>query len=157
MAFERRLKLEFHGSQVTPDAGLLACRELDEALSLTAPAAELLHDWRTGGNKQPSMVALLRQSLYSRLAGYEDTNDTERLVVDPAMRQAVLPCGERHWTLTTPREKLIKIGAKVMRHSRQVVFQMAEAVVPRELFRTILTTLDRLCASVPASGSMKSA
>src|SRR5579884_4232546 len=50
MAFERRLKLEFHGSQVTPDAGLLACRELDEALSLTAPAAELLHDWRTGDN-----------------------------------------------------------------------------------------------------------
>ncbi|HZT21395.1 MAG TPA: IS1380 family transposase, partial [Verrucomicrobiae bacterium] len=53
MAFDRRLKLEFHGSQVTSDAGLLACRELDEALSLTAPAAELLHDWRTGGNKQP--------------------------------------------------------------------------------------------------------
>jgi hypothetical protein len=116
-----------------------------------------LHDWRTGGNKQPSMVALLRQSLYSRLAGYEDTNDTERLAVDPAMRQAVLFRGERHWTLTTLREKLIKIGAKVMRHSRQVVFQMAEAVVPRELFRTILTALDCLCPSVPASGSMKSA
>ena len=83
------MKLEFHGSQVTSDAGLLAYRELDEALNLTSPAAELLHDWRTGDNKQHSMVALLRQSLYSRLAGYEDTNDAERLAVDPAMRQVV--------------------------------------------------------------------
>jgi hypothetical protein len=89
VAFDRRVKLEFHGSQVTSDAGLLAYRELDEALNLTSPAAELLHDWRTGDNKQHSMVALLRQSLYSRLAGYEDTNDAERLAVDPAMRQVV--------------------------------------------------------------------
>ena len=63
VAFNRRVKLEFHGSQVTSDAGLLAYRELDEALNLTAPAAELLNDWRTGENTQHSMVALLRQSL----------------------------------------------------------------------------------------------
>ena len=52
------------------------------------------------------------------------------------LRQAVLPQAVRHWTLTTLREKLIKIGAKVVRHARQVVFQMAEVggserVVPR--------------------------
>lgn len=89
MAYDRRVKLEFHGSQVTSDAGLLAYRELDEALNLTSPAAELLHDWRTGDNTQHSMVALFRQSLYSRLAGYEDANDAERLAVDPAMRQSL--------------------------------------------------------------------
>jgi len=46
---------------------LLAYWELDEALNLTAPAAELLNDWRTGDNTQPSLVALLRQSAIGRL------------------------------------------------------------------------------------------
>jgi hypothetical protein len=89
VAFDRRVKLEFHGSQLTSDARLLAYRELDEALGLTNSAAALLHDWRTGDNTQHSMAALLRQSLYSRLAGCDDTNDAERLAVDPAMRQVV--------------------------------------------------------------------
>jgi hypothetical protein len=60
------------------------------------------------------------------------------------LRQAVLPQSARHWTLTTLREKLIKIGAKVVRHSRQVVFQMAEVALPRDLFRTILQAIGRL-------------
>jgi hypothetical protein len=89
VSFDSRLRLEFHGSQVTSDAGLLAYRELDEALGLTAPAEDLLSDWRTGQNTQHSMTAMLRQSLYGRLAGYEDTNDAERLAVDSAMRQVV--------------------------------------------------------------------
>jgi predicted translin family RNA/ssDNA-binding protein len=56
----------------------------------------------------------------------------------------VLPRSVRHWSLTTLREKLIKIGAKVVRHSRQVIFQMAEVAVPRELFRDILRAIERL-------------
>ena len=90
--FDRKLKLEFHGVKVTSDASLLAYREIDHVFGLTETVACELIDNRTGKNTQHSIAALLRQSLYSRLAGYEDTNDAERLSVDPAMRHIV---GER--------------------------------------------------------------
>lgn len=87
--FDRRLKLEFHGSRVTSDAGLLAYRELDDALGLTALAGGVLADSRTGRNGCHGIVSLLRQSVYGRLAGYEDVNDADRLGRDPAMRWIV--------------------------------------------------------------------
>src|SRR5215210_6871723 len=87
--FDRRLRLEFHGANVTSDAGLLAYRELDDALQLTDSAADVLRDTRTGRNTRHGLAALLRQSLFSRLAGYEDLNDAQRLRVDPAMRAGV--------------------------------------------------------------------
>ena len=90
--FNRRLKLEFHGTKVTSDAGLLAYRELDAALGLTEMVEPALVDTRKGKNTQHELIGLLRQSIYSRLGGYGDTNDAKRLCVDPAMRQVV---GER--------------------------------------------------------------
>src|SRR5499433_3778164 len=89
VAFDRRLKLEFYGATVTSDAGLLAFRELDDALGLTALAAEVLADPRTGRNGRHSLIAQLRQSVFGRLAGYEDMNDADRLGRDPAMRWIV--------------------------------------------------------------------
>jgi len=87
--FDRRLKLEFHGSRLTSDAGLLAYRELDDALGLTALASDAICDHRTGKNGWHGVVSLLRQSVYSRLAGYEDVNDADRPGRDPAMRWIV--------------------------------------------------------------------
>src|SRR3982751_5872862 len=164
--FDRRLRLEFHGANVTSDAGLLAYRELDDALQLTDTAADVLQDTRTGRNTRHGLAALLRQSLFSRLAGYEDLNDAQRLRVDPAMRtvvggrasalaynlgdflrQRALPPPVRTWTRTTLRAKLIKIGAKVVHHARAVTFQLAEVAVPRVLFAAILGRIGRLRAA----------
>ena len=76
--FDRRLKLEFHGSRITSDAGLLAYHELEDALGLTSLAGSMLADSRTGKNGWHGLVGLLRQSVYGRLAGYEDVNDADR-------------------------------------------------------------------------------
>src|SRR5260370_5649139 len=85
-AFDRRLKLEFHGATVTPDAGLLAFRELANALGLTALAGDILRDPRTGKNGRHTLLAQFRQAVFGRLAGYEDVNDADRLGRDPPMR-----------------------------------------------------------------------
>ena len=62
------------------------------------------------------------------------------------LRRLALPQSVKIWSLRTLREKLIKIGAKVIRHSRYVIFQMAEVAVPRILFGEILDRIGRLRA-----------
>ena len=92
VGFDRLVKLEFRGAHVTSDAGLLAFRELDDALGLTQLAGKALVDARTGKNTRHGLIAQLRQAEYSWLAGYEGTNDADQLCDDPAMRYVV---GER--------------------------------------------------------------
>lgn len=89
LGFDRRVRLEFHGSKISSVGGLLLFRELDEVLGLHDIAGGLLRDTRTGHNRLHSLVGLLRQSAFGRLAGYEDVNDAERLSLDPVMRQVV--------------------------------------------------------------------
>ena len=94
VTFDSRLKLEFHGSKVTSDAGLLAYRELDEALGLTVLGEDLLSDWRTGKNTQHSMIALIR---HRSSAGWRDT----RTPMTPNGFQSIPPCGR--WLAGEPR------------------------------------------------------
>ena len=68
---------------------LLLFRELDEVLGLHDIAGGFLRDTRTGHNRLHSLVGLLRQSVFGRLAGYDDVNDADRLSLDPVMRQVV--------------------------------------------------------------------
>jgi len=84
--FDCRLLLQFCGSVITSDGGLLAYRELDDVLGLTTSGGERLAETRTGKNRRHLLVGLLRQSVFGRLAGYEDVNDAERLCHVPAMR-----------------------------------------------------------------------
>ena len=85
-SFCSSLKADFHGSRVTSDAGLLLVRELDERLGLGQLIDANVTDARRGRNTQLPWSDLLRQSVYCRLAGYEDLNDAERLSQDPTFR-----------------------------------------------------------------------
>ena len=87
--FDRRLLLQFRGSVVTSDAGLLTNRELDDTHGLSALAGDVLADARTGKNGRHALVGMLRQSVFGWLAGYEEVNDAERLRHDPAIRWIV--------------------------------------------------------------------
>src|ERR1035441_352936 len=85
LSFNSSLKVDFQGSGVTSDGGLVLVRELDERLGFGELIERHLADAR-GKNTQLTLADLLRQSVYSRLAGYEDVNDAERLSQDPAFR-----------------------------------------------------------------------
>ena len=86
LSFNASLKVDFQGSRVTSDGGLVLVRELDERLGLGDLIAKHLSDARRGKNTQLPLADLFRQSIYSRMAGYEDVNDAERLSQDPAFR-----------------------------------------------------------------------
>jgi hypothetical protein len=86
LSFNSSLRVDFQGARVTSDGGLLVVRELDERLRLSELVDRRLSDSRRGKNIQLPLTDLLRQSIYSRLAGYEDVNDAERLSQDPAFR-----------------------------------------------------------------------
>ncbi len=99
--FDRRLKLEFHGSDISSDGGLFPYRELDHALELTELGGEVLSETRRGKNTRHLLVGLLRQSVFGRLAGYEDVNDAERLLHDPVLRAIVDRKGHDRMAVST--------------------------------------------------------
>src|SRR5260370_6025675 len=120
LSFNPQLRVEFRGATVTSDAGVLLPRELDERLGLSALIEQHLTDPRTGQNSQFPLPDLFRQSIYSRLAGYEDTNDAERLAEDPAFR--MLASRERRVsriTLTPHLQSLQTACLAERRHSHR--------------------------------------
>jgi hypothetical protein len=86
LSFSASLRVDFQGSGITSDGGLILVRELDERLGFGELIAQNLTDSRRGKNTQLPLADLFRQSVYSRIAGYEDLNDAERLLQDPTFR-----------------------------------------------------------------------
>jgi hypothetical protein len=151
------LKDAFQGSHVTSDAGLILVRELDERLGLEAIIGEHLSDSRHGLNTQFRLTDLLRQSIYRRLAGYEDLNDAQRLATDPTFRLIGSPkrwdrsaalTSTLHWfetELLTREENLVGLMAA----NRDVIGQ-AEAVD-----RTDRVVLDMDSSESPVHGQQE--
>jgi len=145
-------KVEWHKGELFPRVGFIVT-------NLDSPAKRVVRFYNQRGTAEQWIKEGKNAVKWTRLSCHDFVDNQVRLQLfvlaynlGNFLRQAVLPQAVRHWTLTTLREKLIKIGAKVVRHSRQVIFQMAEVAVPRELFRAILQTIDRLRLPAEASG-----
>jgi hypothetical protein len=137
-------KVEWHSGELFPRIGFIVT-------NLTRPAKAVVRFYNQRGTAEQWIKEGKNAVKWTRLSCHDFVDNQVRLQLfvlaynlGNFLRQALLPRAVRHWTLTTLREKLIKIGARVVRHSRQVLFQMAEVAVPRELFRSILEAINRL-------------
>ena len=126
----------FHGSSVT---------------NLSRPAERVVAFYNQRGTAEQHIKEGKNAIRWTRLSCQKFRNNEVRLQLHALaynlgnfMRTLALPKAVEHWSMTTLREKLVKIGAKVVRHGRYVTFQMAEVAVPRELFRKILSLIDDL-------------
>ena len=157
--FNRRLKLAFHGTKVTSDAGLLAYRDLADALRLTEMMESKLVDMRKGKNTRHGLIGLLRQSIYSRLGGYEDTNDAERLCVEPAMRQVVGGRAKEHRAASTSQMGRFETESLTQPKNLKVLISLPGQWVDQVLRRIPLAKLilDMDSSDSPAYGNQEGA
>ena len=140
---------------MTSDAGLLLPRELDEHLGLSALIERHLSDPRTGHNRQFPLPDLFRQSIYSRLAGYEDTNDAERLTEDPTFR--MLASRERRETSVALTSTLHWFETEVLADEQnyQGLVRLNAELVQREATGTRRVTLDIDSSESPVRGAQE--
>jgi Transposase DDE domain group 1 len=139
--FDRRLRLEFHGAKVTSDAGLLAYRELDDSLDLSTSGAAQLQGTRTGQNSRHGLTALLRRSIYGRLAGYEDLKDAQRLRFDPAMRAVVGGRAREHSAASTSEVARFETETLTTRQNLNRLMDLSGRWIDRAHRRRRLTRL----------------
>src|SRR5438132_2014297 len=156
LSFNPQLRVEFRGAAVTSDAGLLLPRELDERLGLSALIERHLSDPRTGYNRQFPLPDLFRQSIYSRSAGYEDTNDAKRLAEDPTFR--MLASRERRETSVALTSTLHWFETEVLTQERnyQGLARLNTELVQLEATGTRRLTLDIDSSESPVHGPKSS-
>jgi hypothetical protein len=145
-------KVEWHQGELFPRVGFVVT-------NLGGGAASVVWFYNGRGTAEQWIKEGKNAVKWTRLSCHDFVDNQVRLQLFALaynlgnfMRRLALPVGIKHWSLTTLREKLIKIGAKVVSSARYVVFQMAEVAVPRELFRLILARIRRLRSPMAASG-----
>ena len=142
-------KVEWHPGELYPRVGFIVT-------NLSRPAERVVAFYNQRGTAEQWIKEGKNAVKWTRLSCRKFRNNEVRLQLHALaynlanfMRTLALPKEVEHWSLTTIREKLVKIGAKVVAHSRYVTFQMAEVAVPRDLFRGILELIDRLRGPSP--------
>ena len=137
LGFDRRLKLEFHGSKVSSDAGLLPYRELDDTVGLSEIARDALTDTRRGKNGRHGLVGQFRQSVFGRLGGYDDVNDADLMVI---WEMSDKTAGSRHPSLhqkTQRKSKAVQMDKISRRNPR-----FRQTVLPKSKSNIMRQTLD---------------
>ena len=137
-------KVEWHQGELYPRIGFIVT-------NLTRPA-ERISKFYHGRGTAEQWIKEGKQALHwTRLSCRAFRDNAVRLQLFALaynlanfLRSLALPDQVTHWSLTTLREKLVKIGARIVRHGRYVVFQLAEMAVPRALFAAILHRIERL-------------
>ena len=137
-------KVEWHPGELYPRVGFIVT-------NLSRPADRVVVFYNQRGTAEQHIKEGKNAIRWTRLSCRTFRNNAVRLQLHALaynlgnfMRTLALPDAVEQWSLTTLKDKLIKIGAKVVRHGRYVTFQMAEVAIPRELFADILRRIDRL-------------
>jgi hypothetical protein len=137
-------KVEWHPGELYPRVGFIVT-------NLSRPAERVVVFYNRRGTAEQWIKEGKNAIRWTRLSCRRFRNNEVRLQLHALaynlgnfMRTLALPDAVEHWSLTTLRDKLVKIGAKIVRHGRYVTFQLAEVAIPRELFADILRRIDRL-------------
>ena len=137
-------KVEWHPGELVPRVGFIVT-------NLSRPAERVVAFYNQRGKAGQYIKEGKNAIKWTRLSCPKFRDNAVRLQLHALgynlanfMRTLALPKEVEHWSLTTLREKPVKIGAKVVSHGRYVTFQLGEVAVPKELFRKILNLIDGL-------------
>jgi Transposase DDE domain group 1 len=137
-------KVEWHPGELYPRVGFIVT-------NLSRPAERVVAFYNQRGTAEQYIKEGKNVVRWTRLSCRKFAHNAVRLQLHALaynlgnfMRTLALPETIEQWSLTTLREKLVKIGARIVRHGRYVTFQMAEVAIPRDLFADILSRINRL-------------
>ncbi len=143
-------KVEWHPGELFPRVGLDPLRG-SSVTNLSRPAERVVAFYNQRGTAEQHIKEGKNAGLWTRLTCHKFRDNAVRLQLHALvynlaklMRTLALPKEVEHCSLTTLREKLVKIGARVVSHGRNATFQLAEVAVPRALLRKILGLIDGL-------------